>query len=259
MGGAASVTRPVLCFAAIAASVSWAGGSWDRNFYGDCAGGRGAALRAKPPPPPSCVLADVGRLVPQPVEEAGDEATAVATTTRWLASTPVRRSSVGFGALGLSGHLGFEGRCVAVRVGGAGVAAMVAEVAPTGSGNRPAFEKLLSAVPVFGGRGAAAASVAADTGLHSVAMHPPAFGTAFAEFDLSLLSGGEGGGGSRGPAQPPRLPTRRVLATRVGVNDGNNMLGRAGSPLVFAVVDGSSGAELWRCVVEGGWRRAPAL
>ena len=62
---------------------------------------------------------------------------------------------------------------------------------------------------------------------HSLGMHPPPFSHAWAEFDIGVSK-------------------YRTLRGQVGVNDGNNGAGRAGSPLEFAIVDATTKHELWR-------------
>jgi hypothetical protein len=82
-----------------------------------------------------------------------------------------------------------------------------------------------------------------------VSMHPPSgwtAGGAFATFALPPVPSGDdteqtpGDGGAAGA-------TRRWCALRgaVAINDGNNWIGRAGSPLTFSVRDGTTDELLW--------------
>jgi len=149
---------------------------------------------------------------------------------------------------------------------GAGVAA--------GPGNGDAEEVPQGMMP---GGAARRATVSLALGAHAVAMHPPAFGAAFAEFNVAAASAA--GGAAESSREPPSdavvvdseaaaaavpvgetskvtaattatTATTLWLTAAVGINDGNNAFGRAGSALVFSVVDGATGAELWRCVNE---------
>ena len=66
--------------------------------------------------------------------------------------------------------------------------------------------------------------VAGEAHAHSVGMHPPSFSSAAAEFTLP--------------------PSAHSIYVRVAINDGNNIMGRAGSPLKFSL-SVKGGRTLW--------------
>ena len=82
---------------------------------------------------------------------------------------------------------------------------------------------------------------------HALSMHPPPVsrGAASAQWDLSALAAPlEPGSVSQPAAGAGKPATWRWFEAKVAINDHNNVFGRAGSPLNFAVV--ADGHELWR-------------
>jgi hypothetical protein len=81
---------------------------------------------------------------------------------------------------------------------------------------------------------------------HVLSMHPPSgwsAGGAFATFALPAVpAAAAAGGGATGGAAPARWC---ALVGAVAINDRNNLIGRAGSPLTFMVRDGATDALLW--------------
>ncbi len=90
---------------------------------------------------------------------------------------------------------------------------------------------------------------------HVVSMHPPSgwsTGGAFATFPLPSVPVDAGGGRSAGTwvaagggEVEPGLARWCALIGAVAINDGNNLIGRAGSPVTFSVRDGVTDALLW--------------
>lgn len=89
---------------------------------------------------------------------------------------------------------------------------------------------------------------------HVVSMHPPSgwsAGGAFATFALPQVpgagSGGRGHTDAEGEGGTAGAGATRwcALVGAVAINDGNNLIGRAGSPLTFSVRDGATDALLW--------------
>lgn len=141
---------------------------------------------------------------------AGPALGGVATHTQFLSELRETRSKVGYGRLGKGSKLGFEG--IKAKVEGTYYHHVVSMHPPSGWSAGGAFATFpLPGVPAAGGGGKSA-----GTGV--------------------LDAGGEGELG---------LARWCALVAAVAINDGNNVIGRAGSPLTFSVRDGVTNALLW--------------
>ncbi len=137
---------------------------------------------------------------------AGPALGGVARHTQLLSELQETASKVGYGRLGKGSMLGFEG--IKARVEGT------------------AYH-------------------------HVVSMHPPSgwsAGGAFATFPLPRVPADAVGGRSVGTdagGEVVDLSRWCGLVGAVAINDGNNLIGRSGSPLTFSVRDGVTDALLW--------------